>query len=103
MVDRRDAPADSSARDELARCLEEHAQTLLDSICDYVSRFGLASGNETHTCAAEIVQEVAVEATEHADRFTLGRRPVPWLLGIALNIIKRKKVEDAKRAGRPYR
>lgn len=50
--------------------------------------------------AREIFQDVAVEAIEHADRFTEGCRPLPWLLGIALNIIKRRNVAEAKRAQR---
>jgi RNA polymerase sigma-70 factor (ECF subfamily) len=28
----------------------------------------------------------------------VGRRPLPWLLGIALNIIRRRQAEDARRA-----
>ena len=100
VVDRRRAHADSPAQDELSRCLEESAQPLLDSIRVYVFQFGLARGDEARAQAAEILQEVAVEAMAHADRFTMGRRPLPWLLGIALNIIRRRRVEDARRAAR---
>jgi RNA polymerase sigma factor (sigma-70 family) len=80
--------------------LEESAQPLLDSICVYVYRSGLAYGDETRPVAREVLQEVALVAIEHADRFAPERRPLPWLLGIALNIIKRRKVENAKRAVR---
>lgn len=100
MVDRRCAHADSPAQDELSRCLAEDTQPLLDSIRVYVFRCGLARGDEARVRAAEILQEVAVEAMAHADRFTVGRRPLPWLLGIALNIIRRRKVEDVRRAQR---
>lgn len=100
MGDRRRAHAGSPAQHALSRCLEENAQPLLDSICVYVFQYGLARGDEARAQAAEILQEVAVEAMAHADRFTMGRRPLPWLLGIALNIIRRRRAEDARRAVR---
>jgi RNA polymerase sigma-70 factor (ECF subfamily) len=100
VVDRRRAHIDSPAQDELSRCLEENTQPLLDSIRVYVFQYRLARGDEARAQAAEILQEVAVEAIAHADRFTMGRRPLPWLLGIALNIIRRRRAEDARRAAR---
>lgn len=100
MADRRDAPAHSPARMELERSLAEDAEPLMDSIRVYVRQFGLARGDDVQALARDIFQDVAVEAIEHSDRFTEGRRPLPWLLGIALNVIKRRKVADAKRARR---
>ncbi len=50
--------------------------------------------------ALEILQETVVLALEHADRFVTTRSPLAWLLGISVNVIKRKKVEQAKRARR---
>lgn len=100
MSDRRDTPTHSLARNVLERCLEENTQPLTDSIRVYVNQFGLAHGDDAHSLAREIFQDVAVEAIEHADRFAVERRPLPWLLGIALNMVKRRKVADAKRARR---
>jgi len=102
MLGWRHGPPNSAARDELSRCLEEHSELLLDSITMYVYRVGLARGGETRVQASEILQEVVVEAMAHAERFEVGRRPLPWLLGTALNIIKRRKREDAKRAGHEF-
>jgi RNA polymerase sigma factor (sigma-70 family) len=98
--DRQSTSSGPPARDELLRCLEESAQPLLDSIRVYVYRFALAQGDEASALAREIFQEVAVEAIAHADHFAPDRRPLPWLLGIALNIVRRRKVTDAKRASR---
>jgi len=43
---------------------------------------------------------VVIEALDHADRFNPTGQPMAWLLGIATNVIKRKKVEIAKRSRR---
>jgi RNA polymerase sigma factor (sigma-70 family) len=46
---------------------------------------------EVRVTALEIMQEVVIEALDHADRYDPSRQPMAWFLGIALNIIKRKK------------
>ena len=84
----------------MARCLEEDADALLVSIRVYVQRFGLAHGAEAIAVAHEVLQEVSVQALDHADRFDVGRRPAPWLLGVALNIIRRMRAEEARRERR---
>lgn len=103
MADRAPAPAGSDAHNAKATlllCLQDNTQPLLDSIRVYVQRFGLASESDATTIAQDILQEVSLEALEHADRFTPDRRPLPWLLGIALNIIRRRNVARARRARR---
>jgi len=61
---------------------------------------GLARGEEVPAVALEVLQEVAIEALDHADRFNPTGQPMAWLLGIATNVIKRKKAEFAKRSRR---
>lgn len=94
------APATSAAKQQLIVFLTENTAPLLGTIRSYVQRMGLAQGAHVPIVALEVLQEVAVEALDHADRFKPGGQPMAWLLGIALNVIKRKKAEFAKRAQR---
>jgi RNA polymerase sigma-70 factor (ECF subfamily) len=47
--------------------------------------------------ARELLNEVMIEAFEHADRLTPEISLRPWLLGVAANLIKRRQVELSKR------
>jgi RNA polymerase sigma factor (sigma-70 family) len=87
----------------LLECIQDNMAALLGSISLYVRRMGLVglgTGADAQTVALEVLQEVVVEALEHADRFSPERQPLAWLLGIAVNVIRRKKVEMAKRERR---
>ena len=90
------AAAVSDAKDQLIEFLTDNTVPLLSSIRSYVLRMGLAKGEAVPAAALEVLQEVVVEALNHADRFDPTRQPMAWLLGIAMNMIKRKKVEAAK-------
>lgn len=90
----------SSAKHQLIECIQESAVSLLGTIRTYVQRMGLASGEHAHSVALEVLQEVVMEALDHAESFNVTRQPMAWLLGIAINVIRRKKVEQAKRYGR---
>ncbi len=91
---------ESATKQQLFEFLSEHTAPLLGTLRTYVLRLGLATGEEGAVVAMEVLQETAVEALSHADRFDATRQPMAWLLGIAVNVIQRKKVEKAKRAGR---
>ncbi len=80
--------------------LTENMAPFLGTLRSYVQRMGLARGEEVKTVALEVLQEVVVEALDHAERFNASGQPMAWLLGIATNVIKRKKTERAKRAWR---
>lgn len=90
---------ESATKQQLFEFLSEHTAPLLGTLRTYVLRLGLATGEEGAVVAMEVLQETAVEALSHADRFDATRQPMAWLLGIAVNVIRRKKVEKAKRAG----
>lgn len=90
----------SQARRLLMAFLTEHTATLLGSLRSYVQRMGLARGQAVPVVALEVLQEVAVEALDHVDRFDPERQPMAWLLGIGMNVIRRKKTEAARRAQR---
>ena len=84
-------------KERIVAFLAENAAALLRTLRLYVRRMGLAQGEEATGVAVEVLQEVALEALEHADRFQPTGQPMAWLLGIGANVIKRKKVERAKR------
>ena len=73
------------------------SETLLATLRYYVTRAGLAHSQTASLAAAELLNEVVVEALEHAERFRPDGQPRAWLLGIAANLIKRQQVARAKR------
>lgn len=91
------ARSDGSTQQLLQDFLQANATSLLGIVRSYVQRMGLASGDRVPGAALEILQEMAMEALAHAKRFNPQGQPMAWLLGIAMNIIRRKKVENAKR------
>lgn len=76
------------------------SQALLGTLRVYVARAGLAQGQGVEAAAAELLDEVTAQALAGAERFRPGARPMPWLLGIAANLIKRQQVDRARRAAR---
>src|SRR5579859_889838 len=100
VIQKSHSAAVSSTKDPLIEFLNEKTAPLLGTLRSYVQRMGLASGEEVPAVALEVLQEVAIEALDHADRFNPTGQPMAWLLGIAANIIKRKKAERAKRSMR---
>jgi RNA polymerase sigma factor (sigma-70 family) len=81
----------------LRRFIEENTETLLGTLRTYVVRASLADSQGATLAAAELLNEVTVEALEHAERFRPSGQPRAWLLGIAANLIKRKQAGRATR------
>lgn len=96
MVNRQPAVVVSSTKRQLLEFLQDNTAPLLSTLRSYVQRLGLAMGEEVQAVALEVLQEAVIEALAHADRFDATRAPMAWLLGIAANVIKRKKVEKAR-------
>src|SRR6266704_2949305 len=90
----------ASDNTRLVEFITDNVASLLGILRSYVKRMGLARGEEVSAVAVEVLQEVVLEALDHADRFNPTGQPMAWLLGIAINVIKRKKVELAKRSQR---
>ncbi|MBV9615500.1 MAG: sigma-70 family RNA polymerase sigma factor [Ktedonobacteraceae bacterium] len=80
--------------------LMQNTEPLLGTLRSYVQGMGLARGNDVRPVALDVLQEVVVEALDHAERFDPARQPMAWLLGIAINVIKRRKAQFVKRAQR---
>jgi len=93
----------AAAKAVLLAFLQDNTGALLGVIRSYTLRLGLAQGapaDDAHALALDILQEVAVEALDHADRFDPSRQPMAWLLGIALNVIRRRRAALAQRQRR---
>jgi RNA polymerase sigma factor (sigma-70 family) len=89
--------AGTASRTWLRRFIQEETETLLGTLRYYLVRAGLADAQGAALAAVELLNEVVVEALEHADRFRPSGQPMAWLLGIAANLIKRKQAECATR------
>jgi RNA polymerase sigma-70 factor (ECF subfamily) len=87
-------------RERLEALIERERAALLKTLRYYVFRAGLASGRDADEVAEELLHEVAFEAFRSIHRLTPEMHPKPWLLGIAVNLIKRKQVDIAKRERR---
>ena len=60
--------------------IADNAPSLLGIIRSYVMRMGLASGEDVAAVALEVLQQVVLEALDHADRFDPTGQPMAWLL-----------------------
>ncbi len=92
--------ADAAKKQQLIAFLTGYTVPLLGTLRSYVQRMGLATGDDVPPVALEVLQEAVVEALKHAERFDPTGQPMAWMLGISVNVIKRKKAELAKRARR---
>lgn len=88
--------AQTTGRSQLLAAIEEQTATLLGTLRLYVLRSGVASGPEVPAVALELLQETVVEALAHVDRYQVDTQPIAWLLGIAINLLKRRKVARIK-------
>lgn len=64
--------------------------------CDYIIKLGLAVPEGVEGQATELLNDVVVVALEKADTFDPERLAVPWLLGIGLNLLKRRRSDLAR-------
>ena len=89
--------APTAAREWLREYIDQEAETLLVSLRLYVIRAGLAAYASAPAVASDLLNEMVVEALRHADRLNSADVTRAWLLGIAVNLIKRKRAAQIKR------
>lgn len=94
------APTGESPRDLLRTFFQRESESLKPSLRRYVSAAGLAHTQPIDDVVADLLQEVVVQSMEIADKFDVSRNPAPWVLKIAINLIKRRRVEQAKQRRR---
>ncbi len=87
----------ADAQQHLREVIEREAETLHNTLRHYVLRAGLATHQTVESAASELLNDVVIEAMLYAERFNCERDPVAWLLGIAANLIKRKRAAASRR------
>lgn len=88
------APADNQM--PLKQFVESEAELLLKILRAYAVRFGVATPHTASAVAAELLSELVIEALRHAHRYDQQRQPMAWLLGIAVNLIKRRRASRVR-------
>lgn len=81
--------------DRAAQGEDEAFARVADWVQDDIYRFALAHGLRGHD-AAEATQEVLLRAYQARERWKTGSRVLPWLLGIAMNVVR----EQRRKSGR---
>ena len=80
----------------LKHYIQENAEELHRIVHQYVLRMGLAAVDGASAVTDEIVQDMVIEALNHANRLPDEGEPLPWLLSIAMNLIKRRRSNHAR-------
>jgi RNA polymerase sigma factor (sigma-70 family) len=81
--------------------IELNAQTLYSNLRIYVKRSGIAGLSTVDDITRAVLSDVVVEALNHEDRFDPARGgPMAWLLGIGINMIRRRQQALGKRSQR---
>src|SRR5574341_2199145 len=100
----KEAPMDADLRAanqaRIRQFIADQNAALLRTLRMYVLRAGLASGGATARTAEDLLNEVVVEALDHAERFNPAFAPMAWLLGIAANLIRRTQADLARHSRR---
>lgn len=82
----------------LTQFIENHAESFMGILRAYVSKANLvSSGDELQNATLEVLNEVYIEAIKAATHFDPTRSLKAWLLGIAQNVVKRKREEFIRR------
>jgi len=79
---------------QLKAYIAQEVATLRDTIRLYVLKSRLAFGDDAMRVADEVLNDVVREALNHAHRFDPSRPPKAWLLGIAVNLIRRRQAKQ---------
>jgi RNA polymerase sigma factor (sigma-70 family) len=76
----------------LSQFLGEEAASLMGILRSYVSKYDLASKKEEiQEAALELLHDIYIEAVKSREKFNPTYEPRAWLLGIARNLIKRRR------------
>lgn len=99
-------PTDAERRSILCAFFQREWKSVLVGIRCFVQRARLASGADLHAVAEDILHDVIDRALRCAAAFDPTRRPMPWVLSIASNLIKQRKAElvrQRERTGRIFK
>ncbi|MDQ2904955.1 MAG: sigma-70 family RNA polymerase sigma factor [Chloroflexota bacterium] len=76
--------------------LQENVESLQGIVRSYVIRAGLAYGDGVQSATADVLNETTLQALAHAEVFDTVQQPRAWFLGIAANVIKRRRTSRAR-------
>lgn len=79
---------------------EVASRSLLPMLRNFIRRSGLAQSRDVAEEAAELLQDVAVQALHCAAQYDPKRQLIAWLLGIARNLVAQRKVHCARHRSR---
>lgn len=97
-MERRDQREQRTKRAALKHYIEAEFHTLRGILRAYVIRLGVAPpGENTDAVAEDLLNEVVVRALDNIERYDHQRRPMAWLIGIALNVIREKRRQPQTR------
>lgn len=85
---------------EIGLYLEENAPWLLGRLHYYVQQARLGQGETACEIAQELLSELTLEVLENAGRFDPQRPLQPWVLGIAVNLVKRRQASQQRQSYR---
>ncbi|GAB4515969.1 MAG: hypothetical protein OHK0046_20330 [Anaerolineae bacterium] len=81
---------------QLKTFIEAHNAQLNRILQHYALRMGLATPQDAPQVAEDILNDVVLEALRSVDRLRTPENPLPWLLGIGLNIIRRRHTKRSR-------
>jgi len=84
---------DKTGSERLKQYIETETGWLLPTLRFYLFKAGLL---HEEAFVTELLDELVVEALQHSERFDPARQPKAWLLGIAANLIKRRRAQAQK-------
>lgn len=83
-----------SQADALRRFVADHYDTLVSTLRLYLLKAGLPAAEDN---AHDLLNDMVLEALQHAARFDPSRQAMAWLLGISANLIRRRQLDAARR------
>lgn len=82
----------------LGEAVKGHEEELSAGIRVYIWRFGMAQNRASvKALTEEVLQDTTEIALRKLEEYDERRKPVPWLLGIALNVIRHRLRDDVRR------
>lgn len=95
-MNHRGHPMEDAKSTQLKTYIATHTPQLRRILRQYVVKFGLATGTEVESSAEDVLNTVVTEALTHTDRLSSIDNPLPWLLGIAVNIIRQQRDQKSR-------
>jgi RNA polymerase sigma factor (sigma-70 family) len=92
----------NGSRLNLQQFLQENMGPIEGIVRSYVIRMGLAHGESIQNTTLDILNDATLEALVHAEAFEAVQQPRAWFLGIAVNMIKRKRAALARNKRHEY-